>query len=76
MDLHKYLRELYEEKRRIDRVIRSLEELLEQQLTAPAESLRRRGRRPGMSEEERRHISERMRKYWAGKKAGDQESGD
>jgi hypothetical protein len=67
MDLNKYLRELHEEKKRLDRVIASLEDVLERQKqgTAPAG---RRGRKPGMSEEERLRISERMRTYWARKK--------
>jgi hypothetical protein len=65
MDLEKYLRELKDEKRRLDRVIGSLEELLEQRLSAPPSPLNRRGRKPGMSDEERRRISDRMRQYWA-----------
>jgi hypothetical protein len=67
MDLNRYLRELHEEKKRLDRVIASLEEMVEQRKhgSAPA---RRRGRKPGMSEEERKRISERMRTYWSKKK--------
>lgn len=69
MDLHKYLRELNEEKRWLDRVIGSLEAVVQQRRAAPALPLRRRGRKPGMGEEERRLISERMRNYWAQKSA-------
>lgn len=69
MDLHKYLRELNEEKRWLDRVIGSLEAAIQQRRAAPTLPLRRRGRKPGMGEDERRLISERMRNYWAQKKA-------
>ena len=70
MDLSKTIAELYEEKSRLDRVIASLEQLGENpfplSFTAP-----RRGRK-FMSPEERREVSERMRRYWAGRKAMDQ----
>lgn len=68
MDLYKYLRELHDEKSRLDRVIHSLEEVVEQRMLPPAPA-RRRGRKPGMADDERRLISERMRNYWAQRKA-------
>ncbi len=65
MDLYKAIRQLYEERARLDRVIASLEEL---QRAAEADSeeatAKRRGRK-AMSEEERRQVSERMKQYWA-----------
>jgi hypothetical protein len=70
MDLSNTIAELYEEKARLDKVIASLE-----QLAADAAPLRfipqRRGRK-FMSPQERRQVSERMRKYWAGRKAAEQ----
>jgi hypothetical protein len=67
MDLRKTLTELYEEKARLDRVISSLEQLA----ATPAAirpSLHRRGRK-FMSPQERRKVSERMRRYWAARKS-------
>lgn len=65
MDLYKAIRELYEERARLDRVIASLEELQragrEQNHDEPPP---RRGRK-AMDEEERRQVSKRMKQYWA-----------
>ncbi len=67
MDLYKTIRTLHEERERLDRLITSLEQL---QADGPAEirTRHRRGRK-GMGAEERRQVSERMRKYWAGRRA-------
>jgi hypothetical protein len=67
MDLLKIIRELHEERDRIDRAIASLEALLagaESGAPAPA---KRRGRK-GMSDEERKQVAKRMREYWRRKK--------
>ena len=75
MDLRTTIRELYEEKQRIEEAIASLEELLGAKgrvaAHAPAKSLRkgRRGRKD-MSPEERREVSSRMKRYWAKRRAG------
>jgi hypothetical protein len=73
MDLSKTIAELYEEKTRLDRVIASLEQLgvdaFPVSITAP-----RRGRK-FMSPEERHEVSDRMRRYWAGRKAAEQPQG-
>ena len=66
MDVHKTLRELYEEKRRLDLVIASLEARLQLMQRKSARS--RRGRK-GMSDEERKRVSLRMVKYWEDRKA-------
>jgi len=73
MDLYKAIQELYAEKEKLERVIASLEEL---QRTAGAlpvlpRPAKRRGRK-SMSANERQEVSERMRKYWAGRR--DQEN--
>jgi hypothetical protein len=65
MDVIKTLRELYEEKRRLDAVIASLEANLEAQAAKPA---RRRGRK-SMSPQERSKVSRRMRRYWENRRA-------
>ena len=74
MDLYKAIRELVEEKKRIDRIIASLEAMLArgnvgpQGKAATKDPPKRRGRK-SMSPEERREVSERMARYWAEKRA-------
>ena len=64
MDLYKAIRQLYEERARLDRVIASLEELQKTGQEDHAEPPKRRGRKD-MSAEERGQVSERMKQYWA-----------
>ena len=69
MDLQKTIQDLYSEKEKLERVIASLEEL---QRAASANPLipgrnKRRGRK-SMGAQERREVSERMKKYWAGRR--------
>ncbi len=65
MDLHKTIRDLLDERNRLDAIITRLERAQEieaaKALSAPP---KRRGRK-NMPEEERRIVSERMRNYWA-----------
>jgi hypothetical protein len=70
MDLSKTIAELYEEKSRLDRVIASLEQLGEGAFQVSV-AVPRRGRK-FMSPEERREVSDRMRRYWAERKSADQ----
>jgi len=70
MDLYKAIQELYAEKEKLERVIASLEEL---QLSAgggipQVHKLGKRRGRKSMSPEERLEVSERMKKYWAGRR--------
>ncbi len=72
MDLAKAIRELTEEKRRLDAVIASLELMLAAESKLPAlrpRGGRKRGRK-SMSREERLEVSERMKKYWAARRNG------
>jgi ElaB/YqjD/DUF883 family membrane-anchored ribosome-binding protein len=74
MDLYKAIRVLHAEKRRIEEAIASLEELLaSKSVTASAEldelAKKRRGRK-SMPPDERRAVSQRMRRYWAQRRAG------
>lgn len=62
MDLTKTIEEFRRDKERLERVIASLEELEAAMVSSP--QMKRRGRR-SMSPEERREVSERMKKYWA-----------
>ena len=75
MDLRTTIRELYEEKQRIEDAIASLEELLGDTRHPEAVTLGdspRKGRqgRKNMSPEERREVSSRMKRYWAKRRAG------
>lgn len=73
MDLYKAIRELVEERKRIDRIIASLEAMLARG-TIPGEGKierkpgKRRGRK-SMGPEERKQVSDRMARYWAAKRA-------
>jgi hypothetical protein len=72
MDLYKAIQDLYAEKEKLERVIASLEELQRTAGTLPVpppKPVKRRGRK-SMSSEERQEVSERMRKYWAGRRKG------
>ena len=70
MDLSKTIADLYQEKTRLDRVIASLEQLGVDSFPMPV-AVARRGRK-FMSSDERHEVSERMRRYWAERKAAEQ----
>jgi hypothetical protein len=61
MDFWAAIRELYIEKRRLDKVIATLEALTQR---GNSEAGPRRGRK-NMPAEERQKVSERMKRYWA-----------
>ncbi len=69
MDLYKAIQDLYSEKEKLEKVIASLEEL--QRTAGSAEdvskAIKRRGRK-SMSAMERQEVSERMKKYWEGRR--------
>jgi len=69
MDINKALRELYEEKRRLDVAIAALEGRLRTTPDPPARG--RRGRKT-MSAEERLVVSKRMSKYWEARRVSAQ----
>ena len=58
MDLRDAIRQLLDEKERIDKAIECLESLY------PGSTVSRRGRK-GMAEAERLEVSDRMTQYWA-----------
>jgi len=65
MDIYKAIRALYDERKRLDELIASLEDLEERGDLEPVRiSGKRRGRK-SMSRQERLQVSERMRRYWA-----------
>ena len=67
MDLYKVIQDLNAEKEKLERVIASLEEL-QRLAVPPAPGNGQRGGRKSMGPEERRKVSERMKKYWAGRR--------
>jgi hypothetical protein len=69
VDWYAAIRELHEEKKRLDRLIAALEAVEKGASSESASSLPRRGRKT-MSAEERKQVSERMKRYWAGRRDG------
>ncbi|MCC7499533.1 MAG: hypothetical protein IT160_18275 [Bryobacterales bacterium] len=70
MDLLRAIKELEQERQRLDTAIARLEEMLRE--TKPSQPAKRRGRKR-MSSVERRVVAQRMREYWARKRAGQQD---
>ena len=64
MDLNKAIRDLHEELERLNEIIASLEQF---RSTGTLPAPRHRGRK-SMPEQERQRVSERMKKYWAGRR--------
>ena len=65
VDLSRALRDLYEEKQRLEQAIALLEDLQQAEGDAPqSDGVKRRGRK-GMDQDERKEVSLRMRAYWA-----------
>ena len=73
MDLNKALRELFEEKKRIDRAIARLETRMASLMRRSGTS--RRGRK-SMGPEERLEVSRRMRAYWQSRRSGAKDNGN
>ena len=71
MNINKAIRELYAEKKRLDNVIASLEEMQQTPaLVSAAISEKKRGRK-SMDEQARAQVSDRMKRYWAGRRKTD-----
>jgi hypothetical protein len=78
MDLYKAIEDLYAEKEKLERVIASLEDL---QRAAgggipPAPGSGKRRGRKSMGSDERMEVSERMKKYWAGRRKPDENAAE
>ena len=75
MDLYKAIQDLYAEKEKLERVIASLEELQRNAGSLPLSPSggKRRGRK-SMGAKEREEVSERMKRYWAGRRKGKHDS--
>jgi hypothetical protein len=60
-DIYRIIRELVDERNKLDRIIASIEEMI---LTGETPALNRRGRK-SMDSAARKQVSERMKRYWA-----------
>jgi hypothetical protein len=67
VDLYEAIRGLYEEKKKLDKLIASLESVSADGDSAARSPLKP-ARRRHFSAEKRREISERMRRYWAARR--------
>jgi hypothetical protein len=65
MDLEKIINELTEDKRKLEAAIAMLEELQQNTVQVPELPRRKRKGRKPMPPEERRVVSDRMKRYWA-----------
>jgi hypothetical protein len=73
LDLSRIIQDLHSEQNRITELIHALEEVQKYYASRPAReaSVRRRGRK-SMGEDERLQVSQRMRKYWAMRRASEE----
>ena len=65
MDLDKIIKELTEDKARIETAIEMLQELQRNSVSVPPILERKAKSRKPMPPEERRSVSDRMKRYWA-----------
>ena len=70
MNINQVIRDLYEEKKRLDQVIASLEEVQRTAAAKQDQSPRKKRGRKSMDDNARQEVSERMKKYWATRRAG------
>lgn len=68
MNINKAIRELYAEKKRLDNVIASLEEMQQAPVLASAVIPEKKRGRKSMDEQARAQVSDRMKRYWAGRR--------
>ena len=68
MDLDKVIAKLQGERAKLDEIIASLEQLKRSGADVPKEVIKKRRGRKFMNEEDRREVSERMKRYWAARR--------
>jgi hypothetical protein len=68
MDLYRIIRELVQERNRLQAIIESLEEMKSPGKAPPRQAGKRRGRK-SMDRAAREEVSQRMKRYWAQRKA-------
>jgi len=72
MNINKAIRELHEEKKRLDRVIASLEEMQQNAALQIAMAPEKKRGRKSMNHEARQEVSERMKRYWDARRKQEQ----
>ena len=72
MDLYRVIAELVEERKRLERIIQSLESMDQTGMIAPP-ATKKRGRK-SMDGAARRQVSERMKLYWAKRRGADKDA--
>lgn len=70
VNINRVIRDLYEEKKRLDQVIASLEEMQRNASAKQDQTPRKKRGRKSMDDQARQEVSERMKKYWATRRAG------
>ncbi len=76
MDLYKIISELVQERERLTRIIESLEDMAPSNSQSQGSSPGKRRGRKSMDGEARRAVSERMKLYWANRRAAKHKPGD
>jgi hypothetical protein len=72
MELYRIIRELLQERERVQRIIESLEQVMPAGKTRVPQNKKRRGRK-SMDRAARAEVSERMKRYWARRRAEQKE---
>lgn len=67
-DIYSIIRELVDERNKLDRIIASIEQMILSGEQSPP-GLKRRGRK-SMDSAARKQVSERMKRYWANRRTG------
>ncbi len=67
MDLIKIIRELRDERDKLEQIVKSLKQLQLAALQTPKPTVKR--GRPSMDPEARMEVSQRMKRYWAARRA-------
>jgi hypothetical protein len=73
MDLHRIIRELLQERERVQRIIESLEDVKAPGKSSNRSEGKRRGRK-SMDHAARAEVSERMKRYWEQRRAEKEQS--
>jgi len=71
MELGKVIRKLYEERIKLDKILASLEQLERSTARVDKKAPKKRPGRKSMDAQARQEVSERMKKYWAGRRQRD-----
>jgi hypothetical protein len=74
-DLYRIIRELVDERNKLDRIISSIEQMILSGEASGEPALKRRGRK-SMDSAARKQVSERMKRYWATRRNEEKKSSE